>query len=285
MSISVDDLKYRLVRGLDIPYNNIKIRQPKIEDIDTLGINYYSSMSYVFCIQKEHLPLWDTLQNEFNSKTLFQSLFIQEKFYETNNKLDSSTSILILLRESLKFFLGIEDVKKIIIDIENERFIVVETQIRGEESFLEPIFVLDNNNFEEFSELIRLITWNEVYKIKKDEIKRVLYADESIQKIYDNLIKQHLKEEEKKKQENNISISDIIGAICINENTKYNYKNINELTIWQLFYQSKSMFDKEHTEIIKMQYTSGNFTFEKPPDLDWLKKVKISLPKDSKLIN
>lgn len=285
MNISIEDLKYRLIRGLDIPYNNLNIRQPKIEDIDVLGINYYSSMSYVFCVQKEHLPLWDTLQNEFNSKTLFQSLFIQERFYEINNKLDASTSILMLLRESLKFFLGIEDIKKIIIDTKNEQFVVIETQTIGDKSFDQPIFVLGNNNFEEFSELIRLITCNEVYKIKKEEIKRVLYADESIQKIYDDLIKQHLKEEEKKKQENDISISDIIGAICINENTKYNYKNINELTIWQIFYQSKSMFDKEHTEIIKMQYTSGNFTFEKPPDLDWLKKVKINLSKDIKIIN
>ena len=282
MSISTGDLEWRLVRGLPIFFNNIMIKQPRIEDIDKLGINYYSTMSYIFCIQKEHLPLWDTLQNEFNSKTLFQSLFVQERFYEANNKLDASTSILILLRESLKFFLGIEDIRKIIIDIENERFIVIETQIVGDKSFEEPIFVLDNNNFEEFGKLIRHITWNNIIKIEKEEVKRVRYDDPNIQKIYEDLLKAHDKDKQEEESKNNITISDIIGAVCINENTKYKFNDIGELTVWQLFYLSKSSFDREYIDITKRQYTSGNFTFDKPPDLNWLEKVKIKLPEDTK---
>ena len=282
MSISTGDLEWRLVRGLPIFFNNIMIKQPRIEDIDKLGINYYSTMSYIFCIQKEHLPLWDTLQNEFNSKTLFQSLFVQERFYEANNKLDASTSILILLRESLKFFLDIEDIRKIIIDVDNERFIVIETQIVGDKSFEEPIFVLDNNNFEEFSELIRHITWNNIIKIEKEEVKRVRYDDPNIQKIYEDLLKAHDKDKQEEESKNNITISDIIGAVCINENTKYKFNDIGELTVWQLFYLSKSSFDREYIDITKRQYTSGNFTFDKPPDLNWLEKVKIKLPEDTK---
>ena len=282
MSISTGDLEWRLVRGLPIFFNNIMIKQPRIEDIDKLGINYYSTMSYIFCIQKEHLPLWDTLQNEFNSKTLFQSLFVQERFYEANNKLDASTSILILLRESLKFFLDIEDIRKIIIDVDNERFIVIETQIKGDKSFEEPIFVLDNNNFEEFGKLIRHITWNNIIKIEKEEVKRVRYDDPNIQKIYEDLLKAHDKDKKDEESKNNITISDIIGAVCINENTKYKFNDIGELTVWQLFYLSKSSFDREYIDITKRQYTSGNFTFDKPPDLNWLEKVKIKLPEDTK---
>ena len=282
MSISTGDLEWRLVRGLPIFFNNIMIKQPRIEDIDKLGINYYSTMSYIFCIQKEHLPLWDTLQNEFNSKTLFQSLFVQERFYEANNKLDASTSILILLRESLKFFLDIEDIRKIIIDVDNERFIVIETQIKGDKSFEEPIFVLDNNNFEEFGKLIRHITWNNIIKIEKEEVKRVRYDDPNIQKIYEDLLKAHDKDKQEEESKNNITISDIIGAVCINENTKYKFNDIGELTVWQLFYLSKSSFDREYIDITKRQYTSGNFTFDKPPDLNWLEKVKIKLPEDTK---
>ena len=282
MSISTGDLEWRLVRGLPIFFNNIMIKQPRIEDIDKLGINYYSTMSYIFCIQKEHLPLWDTLQNEFNSKTLFQSLFVQERFYEANNKLDASTSILILLRESLKFFLDIEDIRKIIIDVDNERFIVIETQVKGDKSFEEPIFVLDNNNFEEFGKLIRHITWNNIIKIEKEEVKRVRYDDPNIQKIYEDLLKAHDKDKQEEESKNNITISDIIGAVCINENTKYKFNDIGELTVWQLFYLSKSSFDREYIDITKRQYTSGNFTFDKPPDLNWLEKVKIKLPEDTK---
>jgi hypothetical protein len=208
---------------------------------------------------------------------LFQSFFIQERYYEKNNSLNIDTSILLLLKQSMGFFLNI-DIKNIIVDVDNERFIVIEERMIDNKSMGIPAFELNNDNFEEFSQLIRIITWNDIYKIEKNEIKKVIYADPNVQKMYEDLIKQHLKEEEKKNTENNITLSDIIGAICINENTKYNYKNIGELTIWQLLYQSKSMFDKEYIDITKVQYRSGNFTFDKPPDLNWLNKIKIKLP-------
>ena len=284
MSISTGDLEWRLVRGLPIFFNNIMIKQPRIEDIDKLGINYYSTMSYIFCIQKEHLPLWDTLQNEFNSKTLFQSLFVQERFYEANNKLDASTSILILLRESLKFFLDIEDIRKIIIDVDNERFIVIDNREFEGKIFEVPIFELNNDNFEEFSELIRLICNLNVLEIEEEKkIKVRKYKDASMQKRYEQLMGQLQTNEDKKKNENSITIADIIGSICTNKNTKYTLYNIDKLTIWQLFYEFNNMFTMENIDMIKSQYNSGNFQFKNPPDINWLKKVKVKLPEDNKI--
>ena len=280
MNISTDDLKYRLVRGLEIPYNDLIIKQPKISDIDKWGINYYSSMTYVFCMQKEHLQLWDTLQDAFSNKSLFQSLFIQEKYYlRQDGVIKPENSIIALLATSLCFFLGI-DIRDIEV-LDDEKIIINYKKEALDKVFNIP-FELNNTNFEEFSELIRIITWNEKYKIKKEENKRVMYDDPNVQKIYEDLLKAHDKEKEEEEQKNNITISDIIGAVSINENTKYKFNDIDDLTVWQLFYLSKSSFDRENTDITKRQYTSGNFTFDKPPDLNWLEKVRIKLPKETK---
>lgn len=280
MSISTDDLKYRLVRGLPIEYNGLIINQPKISDIDKMGISYYSSMVFPFCIQKEHLQLWDTLQDVFSGKSLFQSIFIQEKYYiAQDGDIKLENSIIRLLADSLCFFLNVElnDIEP----LKDDRII-----INYKREFMGKIFnipfELNDDNFEEFSELIRTITWNEKYKIKKEENKRVMYDDPNIQKIYEDLLKAHDKEKEEEEQKNNITISDVIGAVSINENTKYKFNDIGELTVWQLFYLSKSSFDREYIDITKRQYTSGNFTFDKPPDLNWLEKVRIKLPKEIK---
>lgn len=285
MGLSKIDLEWRLILGSDIPYNNLNIRQPKIEDIDKIGINYYSYMNYIYCIQKEHLPLWSTLCNEFNSKTLFQSLFIQEKYYEANNELDMNTSILMLLRQSLGYFLGIEDIKKVIIDTNNERLVVLDIQTIGDESFEEPIFVLDDNNFEEFSELIRLITCSDIFSIedeKLDELEH--YDDENLQRLIEEQYKIYKEDKKKEEEENKITISEVMGAICMNEKSKYDFATIVNLTIWQLHYYFNFLLEKENVEIVKSQFTSGNYNFEKVPDLNWIKKTKVKLIKCKKLI-
>lgn len=286
MSILIDDLKYRLVRGLPILYDGVNIRQPKIQDLDILGITYYSNITYIFCIQKEHLKLWDTLQNEFSGKTLFQSLFIQERFYEANNKLDTNTSILMLLRESLKFFLDIEDIRKIVIDVENERLVVLGNREFEDKIFEVPIFELNNDNFEEFSELIRTITCNDVIKIEKEEIDNLEhYDDENLQRLIEEQYKIYKETEKKEEEENKVTINEVIGAVCMSENSKYDFTTITNITMWQLQYFFNFLLEKENVEIVKSQFTSGNYNFEKVPDLNWIKKTKVKLQKCKKLID
>lgn len=284
-----DSLKYSLIRGLNIVFqdkNNqqIKVKQPTIANIDKIGILAYLSLSYIFRIQKEHLQLYDEIKDKLNGKSLFESIIIQEEILNSKSDFKMTDSMIMLLIQSLAFFLDIQDFNRIGVSDTVDAIIVYDFKEIDKQIYKVPIFQLDNSNFDEFSELIRIVTHSEIIEIEKEnEIKTVQYADASVQKIYEDLLKQHLKDEEEKKKENSITISDVIGAICINENTKYNYKNIKELTIWQLFYQFNSMFTKENIEIVKSQFTSGNYTFEKVPDLDWLKKVKVKLPKNNTL--
>jgi len=270
-------LEYALIRGLEIPYMGVKVKQPTINDIDEIGLLRFSSYKSTFIILKEHLQLTDELIVITKDKSFFETLFIIDGY---SNNVDSNTILYTdMLIMSLIFFLGI-DINKNMIEknMENKCISIANTEGQN-------IFILNNDNFEEFSELIRLVCNCDKLEIDKDTNTNVVqYADADVQKIYEDLIKQHKKDEEEKKKANDITLSDVIGSICINENTKYNYKNIEELTIWQLFYQFTAMFTKENIDIVKSQYVSGNYTFDKVPDLDWLKKVKVKLPKDNKLI-
>jgi hypothetical protein len=281
-----DSLKYQLIRGLSIIFqdnNNqrIKVKQPKIEDIDDIGLLPYLSMTYIFRIQKEHLQIYDEIKDKINNKSLFESMIIQEEILNSKSDFNISESIIMLLIQSLAFFLDIKDFNRIGVSDNIDAIIVYDFKDVNGEICKIPIFQLDNNNFGEFSELIRIITCNSIIEIDKDNnVKKLYYADPEVQRMYEEQIKLYLEEEKKEEKENQLTISDVIGSICINENTKYNYKNIQDLTIWQLFYQFNSMFAKENIEIVKSQYTSGNYNFEKVPDLDWLRKVKVKLPND-----
>lgn len=278
------DLEFRLIRGLPIYYQNIEVKQPKIEDIDKIGLLLYLSMTYIFRIQKEHLQLYDEIKDELSGKSIFESLIIQEEILVKKEDFNIQSSMFMLLMQSLMFFLNIKDINRI--KVKNNYKIVIYdfNSINGEINNI-PVFTLENSNFDEFSELIRIICNTDILEIEnnKSKLEIVQYADPNVQKIYEDLIKQHLKDEDKKKEDNNISISDIIGAICVNENTKYNFENISKLTIWQLFYQFSSMFEKENIETVKSQYTSGNFQFDKAPNLNWLNKIKVKLPKDNNI--
>jgi hypothetical protein len=259
-------LKYQLVRGLDISYMGIKVKQPTIKDLDE-ALDY-DSYKFVYCASKDFLQFEEGENiDTFKDYTYFQTLF------KLQNKIYIQTLLL-----SLIFFLKIK--------VDNIGVRLNTMQIIVNDDNGDQIFTLDNNNFEEFSELIRLICSCEKMIIKNDENQKIRkYKDFAMQQKYEALMIQLKKNEEKKNRENELTISDVIGSICINENTKYNYKNIEELTIWQLFYQFNSMFAKENTEIVKSQFTSGNYNFEKVPDIDWLKKIKIKLPENNTLVN
>jgi hypothetical protein len=267
MKINKEYLERLLIRGLDIPYMGVKVKQPTVKDLDEIFLDY-DSYKFIYSASKDFIQFEEGESiDDYKDYTYFQTLF------KLKNKIYFQTLIL-----SIEFFLKVKiandnirvsnDMKIIIVDDEGKNI----------------LFTLDNNNFEEFSELIRLVCCCEKMKVEdKNKQKIRKYKDTAMQQKYETLMIQLKKNEEKKNRENGLTISDVIGAICINENTKYNFKNIEELTIWQLFYQFNSMFTKENIEIVKSQFTSGNYNFEKVPDMDWLKKVKVKLPESTKL--
>jgi hypothetical protein len=281
--INEDTLKYQLIRGLDIQFIDssnqvINIKQPKIKNIDEIGLLSYLTYTYIFRITKEHLNYYDEIKDKLDGKSLFESIFIHDEYHRQKTDFNMLDSYIIKLICSLAFFLGINDFNKIGFSEDENSIEVNDFKEKDGQIIKVPMFRLNSNNFDEFCELIRIITYTDLLE-KENKIKKVLYSDKNVQKMYEDLLKQYEQEEDKKQEENKLTISDVIGAICINDKTKYNYSNIDSLTIWQMFYQFNSMFEKENIEITKSQFTSGNFSFDKTPDLNWLNKIKVKLPK------
>jgi hypothetical protein len=284
MNISIDELEFLLIRGLPVNYNGLIIKPPKISDIDKIGLGYYYAMTYPFCMQKENLQLWNTLQNDFCGKSLFNSFFIQEKYYlKQDEGIKPENSIIALLAQSLCFFFGI-DMKDI--EVLDDNKIVINYKKEAFGKMFNIPFELNEDNFEELSELIRTITCTDIIKEEKEEIDELEhYDDENLQRILEEQYRIYKEDKKKEENENKITINQLIGSVCMNENSKYNFSNISTITVWQLHYYFNFLLEKENIEITKSQFTSGNYNFEKVPDLNWIKKTKVKLSKCKKLIN
>lgn len=286
MNISTDDLKYRLIRGVPIHYNGINIKQPTIADIDRIGILTYLSLSYIFRIQKKHLELYDDIKDKLIGKSLFESIIIQEEIINSKENFAIEKSLIMLLIQSVAFFLDIQDFKRIGVSDKIDAIIVYDFKEINGEIYKIPIFQLDNNNFEEFSEIIRLITYSDIIQEEKEEDDELEhYKDENLQRIIEEQYKKYKEDKRKEEEENKISINEIIGTICVHENSRYDFSTISNVTIWQLHYYFNFLLEKENIEITKSQFTSGNYTFEKVPDMNWIKKTKINLSKYKNLID
>lgn len=269
-----DDLKLKLILGDNIPYMGLNITQPTVRVINTMGYSNYMNYVSIFCMRKENLFSEVEYLNKIKNNSFFESLFI----YDLDN-IESNKSVLLLLKLSLCFFLKI-NIQDIAIDYQNKILAVLNSNS-------DIIFELDNSNFEEFSELIRLISNCKLADTKKEEKPKIVsYNDPEIQKIYEDLLKQNQENQVKEEKANEISLADIIKVVCNDYiHSGYNYNTINELTVWQVYDTYKSMSKREEVEFTKTQFCSFKFDFSKnTPNFDWIKPTKIKI-NDLKILN
>jgi len=286
-----DYLKFQLNRGLDIIFKDknhqqIKVKQSRISDIDEIGLLTYLTLTYIFRIQKEQLKLYEDIQDQLKSKSLFESIVIHENILNSKKDFNISESMVMLLIQSLAFFLDIKDFNRIGVSNNVDAIIVYDFKELEGQVYKVPIFELNNDNFEEFSELIRTITCTDVIQEEKEEMDMLEhYDDEELQRLLEEQYRIYKEDKKKEENENKITIDEVIASVCMSENSKYNFTNISDLTIWQLNFYFNFLLEKENIEIVKSQFTSGNYNFEKAPDLNWIKKTKIKLTKCKKLLN
>jgi len=271
--MQIDDLEYRLIRSLNIPYMRVKIRQPRLSDIDdeSVGLLRYSSYKSLFTLRKEHLNMNEELIDITKDNSFFETLFIIDDYYMKQGLIDRVPFIDMLIM-SLIFFLDVNvDTDKISKNV-REKYIGIFNEQE------QPIFILSNDNFEEFSELIRIICCCNMIEVESDKPKNP-YKNESLRRKFEKIQRQNAEVEAKKRKENEITIADMIGLIGINEITKYKLnQDMDNLTIWQLNYIYNGMFVRESNEFTKMQFCSYKFSFEKTPSFNWIKETKVKLP-------
>jgi hypothetical protein len=271
-----ETLKFNLLFGLPIKYENINIFQPTIEDYINLPmhINGYYLYKYLFCIRLEHLNIGDDLKNILKKehKSLFESFFICDELLKQQNKLTSDISLVLQLIYSLSFFLRI-NIDCFQIDGKNQQIIITDKE-KNEE-----LFILNNDNFEEISAFIRLICSSEIIEIEVKNNNIKYPKDETLRKTMEKLLKQNAETEARKKKENATTLVDIMLRVLAHEDRKYNYFSLSKLTIWQLLKEYENMYIRENFDFEKRKITSGNFDYSKVKvDLDWGKKTKIKLP-------
>jgi len=289
--LNIDELTYNLVRELDFNFidkNNqiIKVKQPKIKDIDELGLLTYLSYTYIFRIKKEHLQLYEEIKDELNDKSLFESILIHEKYARTKNDFSEMNSDVIRLICSIAFFVGIEDWAKIGMSDDEKLIEIYDFKEVNNQIHKTPIFTFNNDNFDEFSELIRTITCNDIIEQKKDKELYSIYDDPELQQAYDELMKNNKEIEEKSENNNIIGFSDIIHDICNNKYSKETRDSIGNRTIWSIFDIYSSSISQESVDFNKQQFCSYKFEFKEQPILDWRSINKIKINKEnSKLIN
>jgi len=280
-----DDLGYILIRGLDVPYMGIKVKQPTIGDVDRIGLLNYFGMSYIFRIQKEHLQLYDEIKDKLNGKSLFESLVIQEKVLMSKQDFNYMNSEIMRLVCSLAFFLGIEDFNKIKIT-DDYKIVVYDFNEVGGQVINKPVFELSEKNFDEFSELIRIITCNDIIELDKDKPKELyaIYDDPELQREYDEMMGDYKEKKNKEEDKNKISFNDIIHDICSSKYSKETIDTISKRTIWHIFDIYKSMNAQESVDFNKQQYCSYKFEFKENPIIDWKSINKIKVETNGKLL-
>lgn len=291
--MNIDDLTYNLVRELDIPfidknYQSIKIKQPKIKDIDEIGLLAYLSYTYIFRIQKEHLQLYDEIKDELNDKSLFESIFIHENYARKKSDFNEMNSDLIRLICSIAFFIGIKNYNKIGISDDEKSIEIYEFKEVNNEIYKIPIFKINCDNFDEFCELIRIVTCNDILESSqnKQEEYYAIYDDPELQQAYDELMQDNKEKEDKSKNSNAIGFADIIHDICNSKYSKETRYTIANRTIWSIFDIYNSSISQESIDFNKQQFCSYKFEFKEQPILDWRNINKIKIKKDnSKLIN
>lgn len=274
--IDEETLRFNLLFGLPIQYDNINIYQPTIKDYCDLPIrtNGYYIYKYLYCIQPEHLDLDEKLIEllKKDNKSLFEILFIHDEMLKIKNELNGQNSLILNLSLSLSFFLKI-DVNQIKLDVKNQQ-LIIENKDNND-----TLFILNNDNFEEFSALIRLICSSDMMEVKKKDENIKYPKDPSLRKKMEKILRQNAENEERKRKENMTTIVDVMSRVIAHENTKYDYFSILNLTIWQLFQEYATMYVREDFDFEKRKITSGQFDYSKQKvDLNWGNKLKIKLP-------
>lgn len=292
--MNIDELSYNLVGELDINFidrkNNqyIKVKQPKIKDIDEIGLLVYLTYTYIFRIKKEHLQLYDEIKDELNNKSLFESIFIHEKYARTKNDFNEINSDLIRLICSIAFFVGIKQFDKIGISDDEKSIEIYGFKEVNSETYKIPIFKFTSDNFDEFCELVRIITCNDIIESSQDKQEEyyAIYDDPELQQEYDELMQNNKEKEDKSKNSNTIGFADILHDICNSKYSKETRDTIKNRTIWSIFDIYNSSISQESIDFNKQQFCSYKFEFKEQPILDWRNINKIKINKEnSKLIN
>ena len=236
-----------LLLGLPINTKDLGIGviyQPKIinlVDKDIVKLLYPYSLS---------LDLFNNIK-DYNVVSIYDLFFLKkdkEFFFKNKN----NEPIIYDLIDSLKLFYNTENVilnfEKQIININNS-------------------INITRYNFDLLSEIILQINLKQ--KIKKEEDKKKKFLGKRQKAIYEKIMKNR----ERYAKKNELLIEDMIALLVHNNIRPFSYKEVTELTYWQLVYSYKQIINIISYETYIKYQTSMKFDV-KENKKHWLETIK-----------
>ncbi|MFA5559901.1 MAG: hypothetical protein WDA59_10715 [Methanofastidiosum sp.] len=231
------DLNLRLLRGLPIEVQGIKIYPVTIDDIVNVTFEKYSRFLNLLCMDKENIKELGVLAEEINPFD----------FFYINSALNDSYKSLVF--EALEFFLrekiglyicdiieGIEKKRDFKLNDEQKKNIIIES-IDSKGFYVGSIDdgkIINNDIFNEIVKIIKL----QNCIVEKEEEEKIRPANERARKMLEQMRKNE-EELNKIKAKNALTFHDLVSIFAAYS------ENTNILNVWDLtFYQFNDQFNR-----------------------------------------
>jgi hypothetical protein len=240
----------KLLFGLPIKIKNLgTIYQPTLEDYINNNIDIQNFIG-LFSIKIDLL-----IENNDKGLKNFDFFLLQ---MTQNKKGDMYIQQLI---KYLKLLYKTDDVKFIDISNNDLNSIGISVKVNNEEYFI------NRDNYDKLAEVV-LITLGNGNNVKEKEVKEELNEiDLKIAKKRKEFERKKAEREAKLRKESNkdnepLTIFDLVNYIIHADNTQYNYSNVLKLTVYQIMNTFRLYQTKESYKIGMDYRTSGNFKIE-----------------------
>lgn len=257
--------RLKILQGEPVDFGPLKIYQPKLKEINEIGYLEYARITNLLTISESELLLFYHKEKIENGETNpFLYLFVQ-----------SLKSPIFFLELRMGFFTYLKE--EVFLDVKNKGFkFLVETEKTlpsGKIIKAKEFYYLNQNNFPDFQNIIRIINMSEEEEedeIITDNLEMKKKFEEARKKL--KLAKAKAKAE-KGNQKNGISLSEVVSSLCA-YGIGYTLFNVWELTIYQLYDQFKRCQMKEEYETGTQMLLAG--VDSKKVDLQyWMKKITL----------
>lgn len=254
---------YDMLTGEPLLYQGVgHIKSPKLREISPgsgIGYELYQIYLSFFFWTKEDLLRYD---DAFGIKGVERLKNPKLSFFDAAVLIPMTREF---CREILSFFI-IEDIRW---DNKSYRFLVFDTVDEGKDKCIGEI---SNKNYEDLRDAILQLNYINLNKDKKE----VTFENAKAKELWEKAQRLKAEQEERRRKErgksnDDYNIGNVISKLCAISCGSYNYFNVFELTIFQLydaFFQYGYLKGIKLSEDIFTRVGGEKFRFE-----DWLKPI------------
>lgn len=244
---------FDLCSGRPFNYEHYTLVPPLLETIrnkDLCGYATYLSYIYPFCIDKEQL-----LENMGFLEWYEKELNPQEKQDLTVFKILLMSNPQMLLK-AIQFFIE----EEVVLDEEKGCFALYKTIQVKKKTKKELVGYIDNDNFYSLCGAICKLNYREQPEGEED-ISQYTFRSENAKMLYLEMLQERKKfnkikaRSQSKANGEQYEMANVISSVCAKHNS-YNYTNIYELTVYQLYDQFYKMIKNNQVDTYAQKWAA-----------------------------